>query len=62
LQLQDEGIIFAGQKINASVSIGIAAYLPSQPETAGALSAADTAMYRAKARGRNCTVIYETQD
>jgi diguanylate cyclase (GGDEF)-like protein len=36
-----------------TVSIGVASYDPSQPEREDVLVAADRALYRAKAAGRN---------
>ncbi|HEV3009551.1 MAG TPA: GGDEF domain-containing protein, partial [Burkholderiales bacterium] len=48
-----------GQRLMATVSIGIACY-PEDGRTIDALAArADRALYQAKAQGRNCAVRYK---
>jgi len=61
-KLQEHNIYSCGEKIIATISIGIAAYTPDQPATENALVNADTAMYQAKAQGRNRTIIYEAKE
>ena len=61
-KLQEHNIHSNGEKIIATISIGIAAYMPDQPETENALINADTAMYQAKGQGRNCTVVYQAEN
>jgi predicted signal transduction protein with EAL and GGDEF domain len=44
--------------IPATVSIGIALASPAEASTDRLISAADRALYAAKAAGRNCTVVF----
>ena len=62
LKLQYLDVLFAKQQINATMSIGISAYIPGKPAATNVLTAADTAMYRAKSQGRNCTVMYQAYE
>jgi diguanylate cyclase (GGDEF)-like protein len=52
-------VINAGMEIQVTLSIGIAIF-PDHGQTSGELlTAADSAMYAAKARGKNCVVLSE---
>ncbi|MGE5453107.1 MAG: diguanylate cyclase [Acidobacteriota bacterium] len=46
-----------GRPLRFSVSIGVAQFDPHELSLTGWLARADTALYRAKARGRNCVVL-----
>jgi diguanylate cyclase (GGDEF)-like protein len=53
-----EPFVYAGQTFVSSASIGVAIF-PDHDSSAGdLLKDADIALYRAKAQGRNCAVIY----
>jgi diguanylate cyclase (GGDEF)-like protein len=49
------GVMVGGHELRATVSIGVASGVPGT-DIAALLSRADTALYRAKANGRNCVV------
>jgi diguanylate cyclase (GGDEF)-like protein len=52
--------VIQGVKVRVTISIGLATY-PKDSETVAQLqAAADSALYGAKALGRNCVVLYET--
>jgi len=55
-----QALSFGGQRVRATVSIGIAATEDAQIDPEALLSAADAAVYEAKARGRNQTAIAGT--
>jgi len=59
--LEAQPLIFAGRRVYVSLSFGVAAYGPGCL-IEDALARADEALYRAKARGRNCVVFHETED
>jgi diguanylate cyclase len=48
-----------GQEMRVSASVGIAIYNGAESERQNVLKNADAAMYRAKARGRNCFCFFE---
>ena len=50
----DEPIAIPGGSLQATVSIGLAAYDAAHGGAADLIGVADAALYRAKAGGRNC--------
>jgi diguanylate cyclase (GGDEF)-like protein/PAS domain S-box-containing protein len=56
-----ESFVLDGQSLHVTVSIGISASPDSSAESETLLRNADTAMYRAKARGGNCLVVYTAE-
>lgn len=56
-----EPFCFNGQEIFASVSVGICAYPTGGRTPSEILKNADTAMYEAKAQGRNRSVLYSAE-
>ncbi len=58
LSLQDTNIRAAKHDIHITMSIGIAAFTSQHEKYQDILAAADTALYRAKASGRNCTIVF----
>jgi two-component system cell cycle response regulator len=48
-----------GKMIHATLSAGVASFLPTFESPAGLIAAADSALYRAKELGRNQVVVYE---
>jgi diguanylate cyclase (GGDEF)-like protein len=47
------GLVWGGERLGVSISIGIAALAPDTADAPGLLHAADLALYRAKAAGKN---------
>lgn len=56
LAVADEPVLANGFEFQVTISIGIAVTAPGDSSEIEVLSLADTAMYRAKSAGRNCTV------
>jgi diguanylate cyclase len=57
LSIEKLDFLAAGQRISLTASFGVAGWVPAQGERYERLiAAADTALYQAKNRGRNCTV------
>jgi diguanylate cyclase (GGDEF)-like protein/PAS domain S-box-containing protein len=56
-----EPFVVDGQSLRITLSIGISVAPDSAADSETMLSNADTAMYRAKARGGNCLVMYTAQ-
>jgi diguanylate cyclase (GGDEF)-like protein/PAS domain S-box-containing protein len=56
-----EPFVVDGQSLRVTASIGISVAPDSAADSETMLSNADTAMYRAKARGGNCLVLYTAQ-
>jgi diguanylate cyclase (GGDEF)-like protein/PAS domain S-box-containing protein len=56
-----EPFVVDGQSLRVTVSIGVSVASDSAADSETMLSNADTAMYRAKARGGNCLVMYTAQ-
>lgn len=55
--IENIDFLYQGQRIALSASFGVAGWIPAQGERYEQLiSAADTALYQAKHRGRNCAV------
>jgi diguanylate cyclase (GGDEF)-like protein len=54
MQIAAEPILFAGQTIPATVSIGVAERRDDDRDFADMLARADQALYLAKQDGRNC--------
>lgn len=52
--------IAPGVKVKVTVSVGLATYPHDAPTSAQLQEAADSALYGAKALGRNCIVLYQT--
>jgi diguanylate cyclase (GGDEF)-like protein len=59
--LEGQPLIFAGRRIYVTLSFGVAASGPGCAME-DALTRADEALYRAKARGRNCVVFHDRED
>lgn len=53
-----EPFVFAGRTFASKASIGIAAFPDHGSDAKDLLKDADIALYRAKAQGRNCAVVY----
>jgi diguanylate cyclase (GGDEF)-like protein len=53
-----EPILIDGRHLEVSISVGIATYPESGMDVKALLSNSDAALYRAKARGRNCYQIH----
>ncbi len=58
VELMQEPLLFPGQSLSVTVSIGIAIYPTDDADVAILLAKADTAMYEAKAGGRNGFRVY----
>ncbi len=57
--VQQSAVIYAGQEISFTVSIGAVTLQEPEESIESLLKAADDALYAAKRRGRNCIVIYD---
>ena len=57
--LEEHSIEFQNQKISLTVSIGVTIACQGLCTIDEVLRQADKALYKSKARGRNCTTIYE---
>jgi len=51
-----------GQTIGVTISVGVAAYPTNGVDPESILRAADRALYRAKADGRNCVAVAEGEN
>jgi diguanylate cyclase (GGDEF)-like protein/PAS domain S-box-containing protein len=60
--IENSTLNYVEHKIMMTVSLGVAAYLPGKNEFESALKAADAALYKAKANGRNCVFASDTID
>jgi len=56
LAVADAPVLANGSEFPVTISIGVAVTAPGDTSESEVLSSADTAMYRAKSAGRNCTV------
>ncbi|MDP1931439.1 MAG: GGDEF domain-containing protein [Gammaproteobacteria bacterium] len=56
LEIQKRGLLVNGQRVELTVSAGVAVYPVSGQDWDTLVSAADTALYQAKSNGRNCVV------
>ena len=56
-----EPFLLAGQHVSVTASIGVSTYPEDSIDAASLLRHADTAMYRAKAKGRNLCALYSDQ-
>jgi diguanylate cyclase (GGDEF)-like protein len=56
IAVADQPILANGSEFPVTISIGVAVTVPGDISESEVLSSADTAMYRAKSAGRNCTV------
>jgi diguanylate cyclase (GGDEF)-like protein/PAS domain S-box-containing protein len=61
LAMLKEPFVIEGQTLHITVSIGISVSTDASAESETLLKDADTAMYRAKARGGNCYVLYSAE-
>jgi len=59
-QFEDTSVDYNSENIAVTMSIGIAAFITGKEKPEQVLIAADTALYQAKADGRNCVILSET--
>lgn len=55
--IQDRGFMVNGQRVELTVSAGVAVFPDNGQDWDELVSAADTALYKAKSSGRNCVVL-----
>ncbi len=56
-EIADRPILWAGHTLNITASFGLTQALPGEMSTRQMIDRADSAMYRAKAEGRNCVRV-----
>ena len=56
--LEESRVVVDGHEISVTMSVGVASFNQDGVNFEEVLGAADKAMYLAKARGRNCTVLF----
>ncbi|MBN2147983.1 MAG: diguanylate cyclase [Anaerolineales bacterium] len=59
LAVEQESYEFQGQRISATISVGVAEYCSDMPDLDAMLRKADAAMYQAKSQGRNQVVCLD---
>ncbi len=59
LAVEQESYEFQGQRIRATISVGVAEYRSDMPDLDAVLHKADAAMYQAKSQGRNQVVCLD---
>ncbi len=61
LEALKEPFVIDGQTLHITASVGISVSLDASPEAETLLKNADTAMYKAKARGGDCFIVYSAE-
>jgi diguanylate cyclase (GGDEF)-like protein len=61
-EIQSLEVMYDGQPVHVTASFGVAQHHSSMPDAMSLMKAADAAMYRAKAEGRNRVALSDVPD